>query len=258
MGAMLEWKDVTVRYDGKTAVDGVSLSVRAGEWLMICGPNGSGKTSLIEAAGGVLPYGGSILLNGREVSKMKSAARAREMAVLSQDNHVDEAFTVAETVSLGLYASRRSRFSPPPDGEERVARAIERTGLKGMETRRMTSLSGGESQRVFLAQVLAQDTGVLVLDEATRSLDMRFQKEIYDLVLAWLAEGGRCAVSVEHDLDLCRMYGTHCALMSRGRVTAAGPADRVMIPENLAETFDMDVDGWIRRKKDIWKGWEEA
>ena len=95
MGAMLEWKDVTVRYDGKTAVDGVSLSVRAGEWLMICGPNGSGKTSLIEAAGGVLPYGGSILLNGREVSKMKSAARAREMAVLSQDNHVDEAFTVA-------------------------------------------------------------------------------------------------------------------------------------------------------------------
>ena len=123
---MLEWKGVTVCYDKKPAAEDVSLVVREGEWLMLCGPNGSGKTTLLEAAAGVLPYRGSILLCGGEVREMKNAFRARKMAVLSQGSRVDEDFTVAETVALGLYASRRSRFFPAPDGEERVAREIGR------------------------------------------------------------------------------------------------------------------------------------
>ena len=249
---MLEWKGVTVRYGQKTAAGEVSLAVREGDWLMLCGPNGSGKTTLVEAAGGVIPYEGSILLNGSEVRDMKSARRARQMAVLCQHNHTDADFTVAETVALGLYASRRRRFFPDPDGEERVARALEMTGLSDMAGRRMTELSGGEGQRVYLAQVFAQDADVLLLDEAARSLDMRYQKEIYDLVRAWLERGGRCAVSVEHDLDLCRLYGTRCALLARGRLVASGPAGEVMTAENLRNTFDMDVDGWIRRKKSVW------
>ncbi len=251
---MLEWKHVTVRYDRKTAAEDVSFSVGEGEWLMLCGPNGSGKTSLIEAAGGVVPYEGSILLKGTEVRNMRSAARAREMAVLSQGSRVEEDFTVAETVALGLYASRRSRFSPAPEGERRVREALEMTGLADMASRRMTALSGGESQRVFLAQVLCQDTDVLLLDEATRSLDMRYQKEICDLVRAWLSRGRRCAVSVEHDLDLCRLYGTHCALLHGGRRVAFGRIDEVMTKEHLQRTFDMDADGWIRQKKSIWEG----
>ncbi len=255
---MLEWKGVTVCYDKKPAVRKVSLGVRAGEWLMLCGPNGSGKTTLLEAAAGVLPYTGSILLEGAEVSAMKSTLRARKMAVLSQDSHVDEDFTVAETVSLGLYASRRGRFFPVPDGEERVVRALEMTGLGDMARRRMTELSGGESQRVFLAQVFCQETDVLLLDEAARSLDMRYQKEIYDLVGAWLAGGKRCAVSVEHDLDLCRLYGSHCALLSGGSLVACGRTAEVMTGENLKKTFDMDAGDWIRRKKNAWKGWDEA
>ncbi len=250
---MLEWRHVTVRYDGRAAVQDVSMAVREGEWLMLCGPNGSGKTTLLEAAGGVNPYEGSILLRGREVRGMKSAERARQMAVLSQGNRVEEDFTVAETVSLGLYASRRGRFAPVPEGEERVRRALEMTGLAGMASRRMTALSGGESQRVFLAQVLCQDTDVLLLDEATRSLDMRYQKEIYDLVRTWLSRGGRCAVSVEHDPDLCRLYGTHCALLAGGRLVACGPADTVMTGDHLRRTFDMDAEEWILRKKSIWE-----
>ena len=254
---MLEWKGVTVSYDKKTAAADVSLSVREGEWLMLCGPNGSGKTTLLEAAAGVLPYRGSILLEGGEVREMKSASRARKMAVLSQGSRVDEDFTVAETVALGLYASRRNRFFPAPDGEERVARALEMTMLTPLRDRRMTELSGGESQRVFLAQVFCQETDVLLLDEATRSLDMRYQKEIYDLVRAWLARGGRCAVSVEHDLDLCRLYGTHCALLREGHLVACGRAGEVMTGENLGKTFDMDAEEWIREKKSVWKGWME-
>ncbi len=252
---MLEWKRVTVRYDRKIAAEDVSLTVREGEWLMLCGPNGSGKTTLVEAAGGVLPYEGSILLDGEEVREMKSARRARKMAVLCQNNHTDGDFTVAETVALGLYASRRNRFFPAPDGEERVAEALEMTGLSALAARRMSALSGGECQRVFLAQTLAQNTDILLLDEAARSLDMRYQKEICDLVRLWLSRGGRCAVSVEHDLDLCRLYGTHCALMSSDRLLAAGRAEDVMTPENLNRTFDMDVEGWILQKK---KAWEDA
>ena len=253
MKTMLEWKGVTVRYGQKIAAENVSLEVREGDWLMLCGPNGSGKTTLVEAAGGVLPYEGSILLNGGEVRGMKSVVRARQMAVLCQNSRADGDFTVAETVALGLYASRKRRFFPSPDGEERVAEALEMTGLSAMAGRRMTELSGGESQRVHLAQVLAQNADVLLLDEAARSLDLRYQKEICDLVRAWLSRGGRCAVSVEHDLDLCRLYGTHCALIARGRITAFGRTRDVMTAENLAGTFDMDVDGWMRQKRDAWK-----
>ncbi len=248
---MLIWDRVTVRYGERTAVREASFAVREGDWLMLCGPNGSGKTSLLEAAAGTEPYEGSIRLMGRESGPLGNRERASLMAVLSQNNRVEEDFTVGETVALGLYA-RQKRFGEAADAKERVALALERTGLKGMEKRRMPTLSGGESQRVFLAQVLIQEPRVLLLDEMAHSLDMRFQKEIYDLVRAWLREGGRAVVSVEHDLDMALLYGTRGVLLREGQVQAEGPLPEVFSPQALQRTFGMDVSAWMKDKKRLW------
>lgn len=249
---MLRWDRVTVRYGDRTAVREASFSAGEGDWVMLCGPNGSGKTSLLEAAAGTIPYEGSIRLMGMESGRLRNRDRASRMAVLSQNNRVEEAFTVEETVALGLYARRRRRFDTDPEDRKRVSAVLERTGLAGMKKRRMPSLSGGETQRVFLAQVLIQQPGVLLLDEPAHSLDMRYQKAIYDLVRAWLGEGGRAVVSVEHDLDLAQAYGSRAVLIREGRILAEGPLPEVFSGENLRGTFDMDVRAWMRERKRFW------
>lgn len=249
---MLVWDRVTVCYGDREAVREASFSAGEGEWVMLCGPNGSGKTTLLEAAAGTLPYEGSIRLMGRESRGMRNRERAEKLAVLSQNSRLEEDFTVEETVALGLYARKRRRFERIDGEEELIAGALERTGLEGMGKRRMLTLSGGEAQRVFLSQVLIQQPRVLLLDEPARSLDLRYQKEIYDLVLSWLREGGRAVVSVEHDLDLALAYGSRAVLLREGRVRAEGKLPELFSAENLMETFGMDVRAWMEERKQNW------
>ena len=108
------------------------------------------------------------------------------------------------------------------------------------------TLSGGELQRTFLAQVLAQDPKLLLLDEPTNHLDLIYQKQIFALIGSWLREPGRAVVSVVHDLSLARSFGTDALLMDHGRQIAHGPAAQVLTPERLNAVYGMDVPAWMR------------
>jgi iron complex transport system ATP-binding protein len=251
---MLDIEGVTVTYGERTVLDGVSFSVRAGEWWMVVGPNGSGKTTLVGALSQGLPYDGVIYFEGSSLRGARPTEIARKMAVLSQQNSASYAFSVEEVVSLGRYAWRKGMLSGlSAEDKEMIDSALRQTGMDEFRKRSILTLSGGELQRAFLAQVLAQDARLLVLDEATNHLDLVYQRQTFDLVREWVKRPGRAAISVVHDLTLAKAYGTHALMLSEGCCVAKGKADGVFTPHNLEDTFKMDVHGWMRGNLENWK-----
>ena len=152
-----------------------------------------------------------------------------------------------EVVSLGRYAHASGFLSARDDeGEACVERALEWTGLTALRRASVLTLSGGELQRTFLAQVFAQNPKLLILDEPANHLDLIYQKHIFSLIEAWLKQPGRAVISVVHDLSLAKKYGTHTVLMDRGRCAAQGKTNEVMTRERLEAVYGMDVYGWMR------------
>ena len=251
---MLTLSHVTVRYGAREAVSDVSLRVRPGEWLMLIGPNGAGKSTLVRAIGQAVPYGGSILLQGADLSRMRSRERAARVGILAQHNGAEYAYTVEEIVQLGRYARRGGILSGgDPEGKAKVEEALRQTGLLEMRGTNVLTLSGGELQRAFLAQVFAQDPVLMVLDEPANHLDLAYQQALFSRIGEWLKTPGRAVVSVVHDLALARRFGTHAALLSGGRCVRAGAMEDVMEEGLLAGVYGMDAGEWMRALYAPWR-----
>ena len=251
---MLEVRGLTVRHGALTVVDGLSFCVREGEWLMIVGPNGAGKSTALGAVTQAVLYTGSVLLDGEDVKKMKPAQRARKMGVLMQKNFAGYAFTVEEVVRLGRYAYASGVLSGHgAEDTEAVEEALKRTGLTAQRGQSVLTLSGGELQRTFLAQVLAQRPRLLLLDEPTNHLDLVYQKQVFELVGEWLRTPGRAVVSVVHDLSLAKAFGTRALLLDHGKTAAMGPVGEVLCPEKLDGGYNMDVSAWMRKMLGQWE-----
>lgn len=251
---MLKGDHITVRYGEHTVVDDLSFTLGEGQWLMLAGPNGAGKSSLISAISQSTPCTGSISLLGQDIRRLKPAQLARKIGVLSQKNSIGYGYSVEEVVGLGRYAYTSGYLSSRDDGgREQVEKALELTGLTDLRHASVLTLSGGELQRTFLAQVFAQDPQILILDEPANHLDLLYQKHIFSLIADWLKEPGRAVLSVVHDLSLARRYGTHAVLMHQGHCSAQGEIGAVLTPENLRRVYGMDVYAWMQELLAQWQ-----
>ena len=251
---MLTGSHITVRFGDFTAVDDLSFHLKEGQWLMLAGPNGAGKSTLIEAIAQGVRYDGAMEWKGESLRRLKPAQLARRIGVLSQKNTVGYAYTVEEVVGLGRYAYQAGFLSGSDEaGKARVERALELTGLTALRRASMLTLSGGETQRVFLAQVFAQDPQALILDEPANHLDLKYQQHIFSLIRDWLKEPGRAVLSVVHDLSLARSFGTHAVLMDHGKCVSQGEINAVMTPDNLRQVYGMDVYAWMREMLNQWE-----
>ena len=244
---MLDVSCLSVQYGQKKVVDTLSFSVSEGQWLMIVGPNGAGKSTALSAITQGTPYTGRVTFAGTDVEKMKPALRAQAIGVLAQNHFVGYGFTVEEVVRLGRFAYSGGLLGRSQrEDAGHVARALALTGLEDKRRQSVLTLSGGELQRTFLAQVLAQDPKLLLLDEPTNHLDLVYQKQIFALIGQWLQTPGRAVVSVVHDLSLARSFGTDALLMDHGRLVACGKAADVLTSANLDRIYGMDVAAWMR------------
>ena len=250
---LLTVRDLTVRYGSFTALNNAAFTLSAGDWLMLVGPNGAGKSTLVNAVARGVPYTGEILWQGRDIRQLRPRELAREIGVLAQNHAVSYAFTVREIVRMGRYAHSAGFFGGDPDGAERVEEALTLTGLSAFAERSVQALSGGELQRVFLAQLFAQDPKLLILDEPTNHLDLIYQKQIFALIEDWRRREGRAVISVVHDLSLARAYGTRALLLSDGVQAAAGTPEEVFAPSVLNAVYGMDVAGWMRDLLGCWQ-----
>ncbi len=251
---MLQAEQITVRYGTRTALDSLSFTLEENQWLMLVGPNGAGKSTLIRALAQNVPYTGTFTLQGHPLNTMKPAERARRIGFLSQQHSVQYAYTVEEIVRLGRYAHTRGFLSHrDADGDAAVTHALELTGMEGYRHTNILTLSGGELQRAFLAQVFAQQPDLLVLDEPANHLDLPYQQRIFDLIDSWREQPGHAVLSVVHDLGLALRYGTHAVLLDEGRCVSCGKCADVLARENLSKVYRMDVYEWMRKQLKLWE-----
>ena len=215
----LDLRALTVRRGLCPVVDGVDLSVGAGEFVGLLGPNGAGKTSLLRGALGLLPHEGQ-----SNLSAMSPRARAKAAAFLPQGREIAWPVTVSDLVGLA------------ESGEAAQARAIARMGLEAYRDRRATELSGGEQARVLIARALAQDAPLLLADEPAAGLDPEAQIRTMQ-VFRDLANEGRAVVASIHDLGLAARHCTRLVLLHRGRKVADGLPRDVLSADNLAAVF---------------------
>lgn len=232
---------LSVELGGTPILHDLSFSIPAGNWIGLLGPNGSGKTTLLRALGGLLPYSGSLLLQSRSLSLWKDRERARVVAFVRQRPSLDFDFTVEEVVSLGLAPHLSWLERPSTTQRERVRAALADTDLTDLLDRSVSTLSGGEQQRVQLAQALAQDAPVLLLDEPTAHLDVHHQYDLMERIAA-LVRAGRTVVAAFHDLAFAARYADRLLVLNEGTLTADGmPAD-VLTSRLIRNVFKMAAD----------------
>ncbi len=234
-------KNLSFAYNGLPAVEGVDLQVEAGEIVSLIGPNGSGKTTLLKAISGLLrPHAGAVYLDGTSLAEIRLSELARKISALEQEHHVGFAFTVREIVEWGRIPHRR-RLDPwrLPD-EQAVQRALEITQLKSLAQRSIEDLSGGERQRVFLAMALAQEPEILLLDEPTAHLDLKFQYETTKLIQR-LAEQGITVICAIHDLSLAARISHRVTVLSQGHLVAAGLPKEILTSELIKNVWGIDA-----------------
>ena len=253
--SLLELKNIAVSYGDIDVLKRVSLELNAGDWLMVVGPNGAGKSTLIGAVSGSVPSTGEVFINGRNRATMKARDIARCVGTLSQSHSVGYSFSVRELVNLGRYAHRNGLISGRNEDDTRmVEEAIAEVGLTELADHSVLTLSGGELQRAFIAQLFAQDPNVLMLDEPTNNLDLVYQKEIFDLLKEWVSQKDRAILSVVHDLGLARAYGTKALLLSGGNTVSYGAINEVFSDEMISETYGLDIREWMSKLYSHWLG----
>lgn len=251
---MLEIQNLTVEYGSQKIVDDVSFSVSNGQWLMLAGPNGAGKSTIVNAISQGTAYKGKILFDGQDLKTCKSGKLAHNIGVLSQNHHVGYSFTVEEVVKLGRYSYSKGLFSGSGEkDDDMVKKALEMTGMLPLAGHSVMTLSGGELQRTFLAQLFAQDPQLLILDEPTNHLDLVYQKQVFCLIKDWIAKTNRAVISVVHDLNLAKAFGTHALLLEKGKKIAVGTVSEVFTRPNLKQVYSIDVYEWMNSMLNQWK-----
>jgi iron complex transport system ATP-binding protein len=232
---------VGVSLDGVRVVDGLGFALEEGEWLGLIGPNGAGKTTLLKAVAGLVPYSGSIRLQGDEVAGLGRRAVSRRVAVVPQIPVIPPDTTVLEYVVLGRTPHLGYAGSPGPRDVVAARSALARLDGAHLVDRRLGSLSGGERQRAVLARAVAQDASVLLLDEPTSALDVGAQQQVLELVASLRAGGGLTVLSAMHDLTHAGQYADRLVLLDGGREQASGPPAEVLTEQLIARHFGASV-----------------
>lgn len=245
----LETKDLKFNYNKKVVLDGVDIVINKGEVLGILGPNGCGKTTLLKNLNKNLsPHAGCVLLGDTDLEELGKKEIARTVAVVPQGNEIKFAFTVRDIVSMG-----RMPFLRTFDGESRkdveiIDDALRRTGITDFSERLISTMSGGERQKVIIARALAQTPEILLLDEPTLHLDINAQFDVLDLVSGLAESDGLTVVMVSHDLPMVARYCDRIILIHDHKVHADGVPEDVLTPENMATVFNVDAELGIDSK----------
>jgi iron complex transport system ATP-binding protein len=224
-------------YGARAVLRGIDLELGPGRLIALVGPNGSGKSTLLRALSGLIrPTGGAVTLDGVDVSTLSRATLASRIAVVPQTFDTLFPFTVREIVALGRSARLGLFARPSPADAAAVARAIVDQDLAPLADRRLDALSGGERQRVVLAMAMAQEAGVLLLDEPTAHLDPAHQRSILRTVGELARSGGVTVLAVLHDLNLAAL-ADRIVVLDGGRIVADGGPAVALSADVVARVF---------------------
>jgi iron complex transport system ATP-binding protein len=240
--ALLALSALSVRRDGRSLLDAVSLDVAPGEFVAVLGPNGAGKSTLLRAITGEWASQGQVRFAGRLRQHWDREALARRLAVMTQQPQLNFAFTVREVVELGRLPHRGAGAQADRKVVDAVLTALD---LEGLADRSYLRLSGGERQRVQFARVAAQiwepaEPALLLLDEPTSALDLAQQQSVLGLVQRMRGRG-TAVVAVLHDLNLAARHADRIAMFERGRLACLATPSQALQPAVLREVFGVEA-----------------
>ncbi len=242
MSSVFTIDGISFGYTEQKLIEKLSARLEAGKLFGIVGPNGCGKTTLVNLlAGHLQPSGGLILFNEKPLSRYTRRELARNISLVPQNFYVNFSFTAREVVMMGRYP-HIPRFSQPSQRDDTlVDEAMTATDTAVFSNRLVTELSGGERQRVVVARALAQDTPLMLLDEATSNLDIRHALSLLEQIRERIEEKGRTVIAVFQDINLAARFCDELIMMKSGQIEAYGKTAEVLTPESLQRVFDVEA-----------------
>nr|WP_113867349.1 ABC transporter ATP-binding protein [Brenneria salicis]NMN91962.1 iron complex transport system ATP-binding protein [Brenneria salicis ATCC 15712 = DSM 30166]RBP61265.1 iron complex transport system ATP-binding protein [Brenneria salicis ATCC 15712 = DSM 30166]RLM30273.1 ABC transporter [Brenneria salicis ATCC 15712 = DSM 30166] len=237
----LESRALTLSYDQQVIIDALDIVLPANQITVLVGSNGCGKSTLLKAFARLLkPQSGVIIVNGEDIHKKSTVAVAQDLAILPQTPTAPEGLTVHQLVKMGRYPHQSWLKQWSREDEYQVEQALLSTGVLALRDRRVDSLSGGQRQRVWIAMTLAQDTGILLLDEPTTYLDLAHQMEVLDLLRELNVRQQKTIVMVLHDLNLACRYAHHMIAVYNRTVYAQGKPSDILSEATVKTVFNLN------------------
>jgi len=228
-------------YNGADVLQGVEFAARPGEFVGLIGPNGSGKSTLLRLMNGILrPKVGTIMLEGRDLDKMRIDEIARVCANVPTEFSEDFNLSVQELVFMGRYPFSKGSWWDGQEDEAMVVEAMNKFGVYHLKDRKFAELSSGEQQRVLLAKAVVQCPRVMLVDEPSAHLDLRYKLEVMEHLRALLS-GNVTIVIASHDLNLLAKYCDRVMILSQGRIVALGSPEEVITPEMVERVYGVEV-----------------
>ncbi len=252
---MITVNNLRAGYDGNEILRGVSFELKSGDNLAIIGPNGCGKTTLLRALAGTLPYSGDALLDGVNVKTLKRKALAKKISMLSQTTQSYFNYSVFDLVMMGRYVHESGSLLGGISEKDRYAviEALQTVGCLELQNRGIDTLSGGQLQRVYLAKIIAQDPEIILLDEPTNHLDLSYQIELIRFLNDWSKQKGKTVIGVLHDINLAMLLSDNALLMENGSVKAYGKSRDVFCSDTLKGAYKMDIAAYMLETLRKWE-----
>ena len=236
-------RNFSAGYDGNKFIESINLSLEKAEWLGIIGANGSGKSTLLKGISRIIEtYSGKVYLYGHDIHHFSSKEIAKKLSVLPQQQKDNLPLTVYELVCLGRSPHKKWwELELNEKDHMKVKTAIDLADMRTFKNKPIHSLSGGQRQRAFLALALAQDSKIILLDEPTTFLDIRYQLQFFDLLKRLNKEQELSIITVIHDVNLAARYCDRIAVMKEGELLGIDIPRKILTNEMMSRAFNVEI-----------------
>lgn len=243
MEKIISINNLHFKYNKKNILNDIDVDIYKGTFLSIIGPNGSGKTTFLKNIVNILsPSKGSIDIYNKNIKTFKYKELAKKLAVVHQNTNISFNFSVKDIVMMGRFPYLNRFQSESKADYDIVEKAMKDTGIYELKDRKAENISGGEMQRVMIARALVQEPEILILDEPTSSLDLKYQVGILDICKRLNKGKNLTVVCILHDINLASRYSDSIILLKNGEIHSIDTPDKVVTSKNIKEVYDIDVD----------------
>jgi iron complex transport system ATP-binding protein len=241
MSFLLEIKNLSFNVGERKILNDINFSVRDGEIVGIIGPNGAGKTTFLKSINGIIEeIKGEILFNGKNIKEYDKKNLARHISFMNQNTNVGFDFSCLDIVVLGRYPYLKRFQEYSDEDREKAKKYMEKTNTLKFQDRMITELSGGERQRVLFAKTLTQESELILLDEPTASLDMKYEEEIFSII-SQMREERKSVIAIIHNLRVAMKYCTRLILLNDGKIIGDGTPQEIVTEKNLRDIYGVEA-----------------